>query len=87
MNELISDGGVCRTAPATPGLLKSYHLNHCMLFTMGKVSQLLEELESSFWDQIVFHCNDTKYAATYVLAPICKIIRNQAHTENADITT
>ena len=22
INELISDGGVCRTAPATPGLLK-----------------------------------------------------------------
>ena len=22
MSELISDGGVCRTAPATPGLLK-----------------------------------------------------------------
>ena len=24
MNELMNDGGICRTAPATPGLLKKY---------------------------------------------------------------
>ena len=27
MNELINHGGVCRTAPATPGLLKSLNGN------------------------------------------------------------
>ena len=26
MNELINDGGVCRTAPATPGLLINFNL-------------------------------------------------------------
>ena len=28
MNQLISNGGDCRTAPATPGLLKKFNMNN-----------------------------------------------------------
>ena len=29
MNESMSDGGICKTAPATPGLLMTYRVSKC----------------------------------------------------------
>ena len=38
MNESMNDEGVCRTAPATPGLLKSQYQHIAVLFQICSLS-------------------------------------------------
>ena len=63
--EWINDGGDCRTAPATPGLLKTLHY-FCLWHTKGKVFLLLEGLESSFWGQLGVEFNFQYAGAHYI---------------------
>ena len=57
MTRLISDEAVYRTAPATPGLLKSYHTSS-LLSGQGPGSRDLNKgLLSSSWLQVCLHYN------------------------------
>ena len=52
VNESVSDGGDCRTAPATPGLLKSK--NSTILFFLPTKVNLPEKLIKIIFCQIKF---------------------------------